>query len=115
MVSLPGSKGQYLMEEALHKLLQAFADAEGAPTVLWSLRYTQLGLPSGVEYFEDNPFVSPISDRIICFQPSSLDIAFDDGMVDAVKTAWKRLSGDDARDEEFMSFEDRTCVYSDDE
>jgi len=115
MVSLPGSKGQRLMEDGLHKLLQAFADAGGAPAVLWSLRYTQLGLPSGVGCFEDNPFSSPISDRIICFQPSSLDIAFDDRMIDAVKAAWKRLSGGDTRDEEFMNFEDRACVYSDDE
>jgi hypothetical protein len=85
MVSLPGSKGQSLMEEASTDL--AFTDAEGTPTVLWSLRYTQLGLPCGAGYSEGNPFTSPISDRIICFQPSNLDIAFDDGMIDAVKAA----------------------------
>lgn len=115
MVSLPGSKGQSLIEEALNKLLRAFTDADGTPAVLWSLRYTQLGLPCGTGYSEGNPFTSPISDRIICFQPSSLDIAFDDGMIDAVKAAWKRLSGDDTRDEEFMNFEDRAGVFSDDE
>ncbi|KAL2007570.1 hypothetical protein VTN00DRAFT_9008 [Thermoascus crustaceus] len=112
-VSLPGDEGQSLIDSAVQKLLQKFS-ADGSPTVLWSLRYTQLGLTS-----EDGDALrtvtdSPVSDNILSFPPPSLELAFDDGLIDAVKTAWKTVLGDEAHDEDFMKFEDREGVEFED-
>ncbi|KAL2001950.1 hypothetical protein VTN02DRAFT_966 [Thermoascus thermophilus] len=108
-VSLPGDEGQSLLHSAVEKLLQKFS-ADGSPTVLWSLRYTQLGLTS-----EDGDAVRTVtegllSEKILSLPPPSLDLAFDDGLIDAVRTAWKKVLGDEVRDEEFMNFEDREGV-----
>lgn len=109
-VSLPGEEGQTLLDLAVQKLLQNFTSGDGTPTVLWSLRYTQLGLTSEDGDASRTVLSSSVSDKILSFPPPSLELAFDDGLVDAVKTAWKAVMGDEAKDEEFMKFEDRPGV-----
>lgn len=112
-VSLPGDEGQSLIDSAVQKLLLEFS-ADGSPTVLWSLRYTQLGLTSKDGDALRTVTDSLISDKILSFPPPSLELAFDDGLIDAVKTAWKTVLGDEARDEDFMKFEDREGVEFED-
>lgn len=108
-VGFSGSQGYGLLETAIDKLLQSVSEARA--TVLWSLRYTQLGrtstTPGGVQALKTS---SP-SDSVICFPPPSLDHAFDDELLDIVKEVWKTVMGEDAVDEEFMSFEDREGAY----
>lgn len=108
-VGLSGSQGYVLLETAISRLLQSVSEPNA--TVLWSLRYTQLGrtgtIPDGVQALK----CSSPSDSVICFPPPSLDHAFDDELLDIVKEAWKTVMGEDAVDEEFMDFEDREGAY----
>ncbi|PWY90534.1 rab geranylgeranyl transferase escort protein [Aspergillus sclerotioniger CBS 115572] len=103
-VSIPGPEGQSMIESAVQKLFQSAADPN--VKVLWSLRYTQLG--------RDGSHVAGItrpSKNVICLPPASLDLAFDDSLIDMVKNAWELVMGDEAADHEFMRFEDREGAY----
>lgn len=107
-VSIPGTPGQRLLESAVNQFVQLVGDS--AVKVIWSLRYTQEGRS------DDSLDVARVtgshpSNNIICFPPPSLDLAFDDTMIDQVKAVWKMIMGGDAADEEFMSFEDREGAY----
>ncbi|PYH45395.1 putative Rab geranylgeranyl transferase escort protein [Aspergillus saccharolyticus JOP 1030-1] len=103
-VSRPGSDGQALIDTAVQQLLQSAAGSD--VKVLWSLRYTQLGR---AESISAQPVSSP--ERIIRLPPPSLDLAFDDVLIDTVKNAWQTIMGDEANDHEFMTFEDREGAY----
>ncbi|KAF5865314.1 Rab proteins geranylgeranyltransferase componentA [Aspergillus alliaceus] len=104
-VGIPGAQGQSLIEKAVHRLLQLNADPDAK--VLWSLRYTQLGLASnGVADARSSKLARP-SPNILCFPPPSLDLAFDDAVIDRVRDAWNLIMGDEANEYEFMNFEDR--------
>ncbi|KAE8350923.1 GDP dissociation inhibitor [Aspergillus coremiiformis] len=108
-VSASGAQGQSLIENSVHRLLQL--DADPNVKVLWSLRYTQLGLSSsGVAPSK----LEPTSSNILCFPPPSLDLAFDDAMIDQVRDAWQLIVGDEAHKHEFMSFEDREGANDED-
>ncbi|KAL4924746.1 putative Rab geranylgeranyl transferase escort protein [Aspergillus undulatus] len=109
-VSIPGQQGQSLIEGAIEKLLQSRAGPNAK--VLWSLRYTQLGraVAAGGETLPANL----VSGRVIRFPPPSLDLAFDDSIIDLVKDAWTMVMGDEASKEIFMKFEDRED-YDDEE
>ncbi|EEA26965.1 Rab proteins geranylgeranyltransferase component A [Talaromyces marneffei ATCC 18224] len=115
-VSVPGQDGQRHLQTAINRLLDSFTDATGKPTVLWSLRFTQIGTQVGTL---DGTNRSPIlykntkSDKILYFAPPSLDLAFDDSIVESVKECWKAILGEDAHDDLFMTFEDRE-TYDDD-
>lgn len=43
--------------------------------------------------------------NIFCFPTPSLDLVFDDEMVDRVKSVWQKIMGQDAQG--FMTFEDK--------
>ncbi|GAQ45642.1 Rab geranylgeranyl transferase escort protein [Aspergillus niger] len=103
-VSIPGSEGQSMIEAAVQKLLQSAADPN--TKVLWSLRYTQLG--RGASHNAD---LSCPSKSVICIPPVSLDLAFDDSLIDTVKKAWELIMGEEAAQHEFMKFEDREGAY----
>jgi Rab proteins geranylgeranyltransferase component A len=105
--SLPGSEGQTHLEAAVTNLLEAFAGVDENPTILWSLRFTQLGLACEDDCQTNTISKGSIPDRMICLPPLSLDIAFDDKIIDAVKAAWKTILGNDVTDAEFMNFDDR--------
>ncbi|KAB8253680.1 GDP dissociation inhibitor [Aspergillus pseudonomiae] len=109
-VNIAGAQGQSLIEDAVHRLLQS--NAEPDAKVLWSLRYTQLGLTSNGASGRSFKLEDP-SPNILCFPPPSLDLAFDDALIDRVKDAWKLVMGDEANEQEFMNFEDRE--HADDE
>ncbi|GKZ33848.1 Rab proteins geranylgeranyltransferase component A [Aspergillus brasiliensis] len=103
-VNVPGSEGQSMVETAVRKLLQSAADPN--TKVLWSLRYTQLGRGAS-----QNASLSCPSRNVICLPPVSLDLAFDDSLIDTVKKAWELIMGDEAAQHEFMKFEDREGAY----
>ncbi|RAL10988.1 putative Rab geranylgeranyl transferase escort protein [Aspergillus homomorphus CBS 101889] len=106
-VSISGSDGQALIESAVQQLLESAAGPDAK--VLWSLRYTQLGRAIGSETGSVQSV--NLADRIVRLPPSSLDLAFDDSLIDTVKDAWQAIMGDDAIDHEFMTFEDREGAY----
>jgi hypothetical protein len=93
-------------------LLGSFADTKDKPNVLWRLSFTQIGsldLSDSV----DKIHRSGSSDEVLFFPPPSLDLAFDDEVVESVRAGWKAVVGDEADDDEFMKFEDRED-YDDD-
>ncbi|KAH1396039.1 hypothetical protein KXV53_007756 [Aspergillus fumigatus] len=107
-ISISGPDGQSLLESAVQKLLQSSADPNAK--ILWCLRFTQLGRPSRDVRGTPGIQRSSLSANILSFPPPSLDLAFDDGVIDTVKEAWKIIMGDQASDD-FMNFEDREGAY----
>lgn len=111
-VSVPSEEGQILLEAAINRLLESFSSVESEPKVLWSLRFTQIGI------LDDSDRSACIhrstkSDEILYFAPPSLDLAFDDSIVESVRDAWKAVTGEDVGEDTFMTFEDRE-TYDDD-
>jgi hypothetical protein len=49
------------------------------------------------------------------FPSSSLDIAFDDSMLDRVKEAWQKIMGEETNPQDFLMFPDREGIADDDE
>lgn len=68
------------------------------------MRYTQLGrlTTDGTQ-----PTVQVHSPHVFSFPPPSLDLAFEDDIVDVVKQAWVHIVGDEVDHDDFMIFEDR--------
>lgn len=105
-VSLSGKEGHEVLQKAVDLVLESFADTEDKPTVLWRLSFTQIGsldLPDSAEKIHR----SGSSDQVLFFPPPSLDLSFDDEVVESVRAGWKAVVGDEAHDDEFMKFEDR--------
>lgn len=109
-ISVPGEEGQRLLEKAVKCLLDSYTSTNGRPTVLWSLRFTQIGQS---DRSAPGVYKSTKSDGILFFAPPSLDLAFDDSVVDSVKESWETVLGAEADGALFMSFEDRE-TYDDD-
>ncbi|KAL6231820.1 hypothetical protein BDW75DRAFT_219145 [Aspergillus navahoensis] len=107
-VSITGQQGQFLIANAIDRLLQSSAGPDAR--VLWSLRYTQLGRAVGSETRPSNA----VSENVIRLPAPSLDLAFDDSTIDLVKDAWSIIIGDEVSPDEFMKFEDREN-YDDEE
>lgn len=102
--SLSSEKGFSLLKKATHALLAA-VDATPKPDTLWSVQCRQHA-SSGSETL-------PAGDgHVLRFPPPSIDLAFDDVILDNVKEVWQKIMGDAGED--FLSFQDRE-VYDDDE
>jgi len=112
-----GQDGHKLLNTALATLLEAENEHNPA-TVLWSLRYAQHGLPPHAA--QPNPSVSaprlspspssPAGSSILMCPPPSLDLAFDDSLIEDVREKWRTIMGDEAVEEDFMRFEEREGV-----
>ncbi|CAE7024893.1 hypothetical protein CFE70_003529 [Pyrenophora teres f. teres 0-1] len=102
--TLACDNGFELLQEAVKSLLFV-VEVTPPPKVLWSTRYKQRPcsgtevLPSGL-------------DNVVCFPPSSMDLAFNDQILDNVKDVWQKIAGEDAG--EFLVFQDRED-YTEDE
>lgn len=102
--SLGGPQGLALLNQAVDSLLSA-VDVSPVPQVLWSAKYQQQptsgrdALPSG-------------SENILRFPPPSMDLAFDDRLLDNVRNVWEKVTGQ--AEGEFLVFQDRE-MYADDE
>lgn len=101
---LRGERGFALLEKAVESLLAA-ADVVPLPQVLWSARYQQQ--PSSGH----DPLPSE-TQNVIRFPPPSMDLAFDDTILDNVKDVWQKIMGEGSG--EFLVFQDREA-YADDE
>ena len=93
------------LETAVERLLQLVHEST-LPEVLWALRYQQhartLTEASNVQ-----------ADNIIMLPAPSLDLAFDETVLDTVKAAWQKVMGSDAQD--FLKFEDRNPIGEEDD
>ncbi|GAB7352575.1 hypothetical protein MBLNU459_g2959t1 [Dothideomycetes sp. NU459] len=95
-----GHRGTTLLDQAIKSLLST--QATGAE-VIWALHYEQhLNIAEASHAAEQG---NQIKDRVLCFPDPSLDIVFDDAVLDNVKDAWTRIMGDDA--DGFMMFQER--------
>ncbi|KAI9368871.1 GDP dissociation inhibitor [Aspergillus egyptiacus] len=107
-VSVPDQQGQSLIDTAIEKLLKSNAAPDAK--ILWSLRYTQLGRAADC----DTRAANAVSGNVVRFPPPSLDLSFDDSVIDLVKDAWTMIMGDEANPGDFMAFADRES-YDDEE
>ncbi|KAF3008606.1 Rab proteins geranylgeranyltransferase component A [Curvularia kusanoi] len=103
--SLSPDQGFQLLKEAVDALLDAVAAGEPKATVLWSVQYRQRASSGGETLPAD-------CQQVARFPAPSMDLAFDDRVLDDVKAVWQKITG--GGDEEFLVFQDRE-VYDDDE
>lgn len=96
------------LERALEALLSASGEPE-TPVSLYQLYYEQ-GVSEG-----SPPPAADASPREYYFPSPSLNLSFDDADLDAVKTAWKMVMGDQANEDEYMTFADREGADAEDE
>jgi hypothetical protein len=99
------SGDQDLITLAIEQLLRCI-DEPTKPRVLWQLQYQQRsGAPSssgGVD-----------GEKFIALPASSVNLAFDENILDSVKAAWQKITGGEPQD--FLVFEDRNPVGDDDD
>lgn len=53
-------------------------------------------------------------ESVLAFPPPSLELKFDDSMLDYVRTMWEKIMGEDAEPDFFMKFEDREAIDDED-
>ena len=104
--SLNGEEGFQLLSKAVQALLSSVS-VTPVLGVLWSIQYEQRSTSST----NSVPFDS--KEHILNFPPLSLDLAFDDAVLDNVKDVWQKIMGDDAGD--FMLFTDREADAGDED
>lgn len=103
--SLGGDDGFQMLRKAIEALLSA-VEVMPAPVILWSTQYQQR--PSSMSALELSS-----EEQIVCCPPPSLDVAFDDSMLESVKEVWQRIVHKD--DDDFLVFEDREADVDDEE
>ena len=92
------------LNDAVSRLLNASPLSDPKPDLLWSMAYRTKGRPINVEA---GPVLSRMSGKVMVFPPPSVDLAFDDPILDSVREMWKRIMGDEVDEAEFLRFEDR--------
>ena len=75
-----------------------------APGVLWSMSYVQHGTPAFAN--TSKLFAEDDSGQVMTFPPASLELAFDDGLLDSVRGVWGKIMGSDGDDGDFMQFQE---------
>lgn len=97
------SGDQGLILAAIAQLIQSVQEPE-MPRILWQLQYQQRrDIPSSSDHIDE--------EKSIILPASSVDLAFDEEILDSVKDAWQRITGDQPQD--FLVFEDRNPVGDD--
>lgn len=102
--SLSSDKGFELLKKAIRGLLVAVL-VNPMPDILWSAEYRQHA-SSGSEALPDG------NEHVLRFPTPSMDLAFDDAILDNVEEVWQKIVGEDGG--EFLVFQDRE-QYDDDE
>ncbi|KAF2753294.1 rab proteins geranylgeranyltransferase component A [Pseudovirgaria hyperparasitica] len=98
---------EVILKQAVDTLLLASRE-EPQPKVLWSLHYkVNLPLPEVAEV--DNGV--RVTGNIVELPHTSLDLVFEDAVVDQVQVAWRHVTGQ--RNSEFLDFEDREGTNED--
>lgn len=103
------------LEVAVSRLLNATPDTrDHQARVLWRMVYQSTGHGVRENDAARSQIRSAMSGRVMVFPPPSIDLVFDDSILDSVKEVWKRvmaLKGDEeARDEDFLIFDPRPAA-----
>ncbi|KAI9817530.1 MAG: Rab proteins geranylgeranyltransferase component A [Pycnora praestabilis] len=111
--------GHAQLNEAVACLLESIEQTP-IPKVIWSLHYTQTSSSSISSAFNRTTPSStsppPAEDsypNVLRFPSPSLDLAFDDAILQEVKDVWEKIVADDEDKGEFMVFEDREGMGND--
>lgn len=107
---LPGPEGYELLDQALVKFSDTFEEPK--PSILWSLHYAQR-CPWTDDSNDGKASCFARASGIVTFAESTVDLAFDDGVLKDVERAWTSITGETSG---FMQFEERgTGAYDDDD
>ncbi|KAI1417433.1 GDP dissociation inhibitor [Hypoxylon sp. FL1857] len=110
LTTLASAQSAQQLESALDALLSAATPPDSPkPVCLYKLQYEQ-SLSAREPSSTTRGSVSTFA-----FPSPSLNLAFDDGCLEAVKDAWKLVTGGDASEDEYMVFQDREGVGDDDD
>lgn len=99
---------------ALKALLRS-VDQEPKPDVLWIMSYTShhedIRAATGAEVEGVRRKKGPV----LFLKPQPPGLVFEDSVLDDVRSAWERITKDDADRGEFMQFEEREAAMGEDE
>lgn len=106
-----------MLDHAMQSLLQSTARDHGpalAPKVLWKMQFVQRvrNVPSGGTNSAQGSH-GGLGDSVITLPPLSTDVVFEDNVLEHVKRAWVRITGES--EEVFMKFEARDGVGEEEE
>lgn len=82
--------------------------------MLWSMSFTQHAPAAGSLYASGRSITTDSSGKLLIFPPRSHDIAFDDSVLDHVKSAWEAILGERSAEYDFLRFEERKDMNEDD-
>lgn len=92
------------LDAGVARLLDATPVSDLKPEVLWSLKYRAKGRSTDTKA---GPVLTAMSGKVMMFPPASIDLAFDDSILESVKEMWKSIMGDEVEEEDFMKVEER--------
>ncbi|KAI9721253.1 MAG: hypothetical protein M1812_002414 [Candelaria pacifica] len=109
--------GYILLDEAIKRLLECLKQEEQAAEVLWSMHYQQRSQRSSVISREQTARPGSQSGQqsskdTLIFPSPTLDLAFDDCMLEQVQEAWREITAADPQSN-FMVFDDRQGFEAD--
>lgn len=112
-VGLSIEHGKPLLTSAVEQLLRITGEASQA-RILWNLHYEQhhphrRGQP---QLLDQKAYKQ---ERFLKLPSPSMDLVFDDGILDSVRWAWQRIMGEEADSEQFLVFLGREGQEEDDE
>jgi len=96
-----------VLEAAVNQLVASTGE-QPKPAVLWTLTYEQKTDAPAAQVVQD-----PDRPHVLHFQGPSLDSVFDETILDSVKDAWQKITGNDPS--EFLVLADRYNEVLEDE
>jgi hypothetical protein len=112
-VSLPVEQGKPLLSSAVEELLRITGEASHA-RVLWNLQYEQHS-PHSRKHPQLQNQKSYKRERVLKLPSPSMDLVFDDGVLDSVRWAWQKIMGEEAESDHFLVFLEREDMEEDDD
>ncbi len=109
--------GYGLLDHAVERILECVETGEQPTEVLWSMRYQQRSQWSTAVSQDQPSKASPQPDpqelkNTMVFPSPTLDLAFDDSILEQVQEAWQKINAADP-ESNFMIFEDRQGLEAD--
>lgn len=100
-VNIAAPAGFAMLDQAVKSLLRSLGEPS-SPHVLWKLQFVQQG-SSGTQL----QALDASQGSTILFPSPPLDLAFDDTILERVKSAWRKVMGDQADPNDFLRFSAR--------
>lgn len=96
-----GEDSYRILDLAVQLLLRSLEDEPSTPEILWKLQYGRLAASES-----DNgvSLTSVNTENVLQFSDPTVDLAFDDKVLEEVRNAWQKITGEK---EGFMMFEER--------